>query len=138
MTYFSTRAAQGDASDGIEDGVINLSFYRSRVVYIKLDKKMVGITTNIEDLKAGDTYCIILQQDKKGKRKVLFDAPYASASWSKLSKAPEAQTEPFSFATVPQISPEPNSFTMVSCLCVDGTNGKQLLCSVAPGFPGRE
>jgi hypothetical protein len=138
MSYISSRASQADVSDGVEDGVINLSFYRNHTVYISLDKKMIGITTDLNELRVGETYCIVVQQDKKGKRKVLFDAAYAENLWSKLSKNPEAQTNPFTFVGAPQVSLEPGSISMVSCLCISGANGKQLLCSVASGFPGKE
>tara|TARA_B100000131_G_C17753366_1_gene466099 strand:- start:144 stop:560 length:417 start_codon:yes stop_codon:yes gene_type:complete len=138
MGYISSTASQADASDGIEDGVIDISFYRNHVIYIKLDKKMIGLTTDINELSIGETYCIVLQQNEKGKKKVLFDADYAENLWGKLSKKPQAQSKPFTFTNVPQISLEPNSISMISCLCISGINGKQLLCSVASGFPGKE
>lgn len=137
MSYISSTASQADISDGIADGVIDISFYRNHVVYIKLDKKMIGLTTDINELRVGETYCIVLQQNDKGKSKVLFDADYAENLWGKLSKNPQAQSNPFTFIGTPQISLEPNSISMISCLCVSGTNGKQLLCSVAAGYPGK-
>ena len=138
MSYISSTASQADISDGIADGVIDISFYRNHVVYIKLDKKMIGLTTDINELRVGETYCIVLQQNEKGKKKVLFDADYAENLWGKLSKKPQAQSKPFTFTNVPQISLEPNSISMISCLCISGINGKQLLCSVASGFAGKE
>ena len=83
MSYISSTASQADLSDGIADGVIDISFYRNHVVYIKLDKKMIGLTTDIDELRVGETYCIILQQNEKGKCKVyLFKKKRKITYWN--------------------------------------------------------